>query len=397
MSQTPEEKDLLTAQESAAEAPSLPEEEAAPPKKAVAYDESLFEESTVFSKPKEEPKKKGLRPAVKGAILAGIAVVVAGAVGLTVLLLPATNGGSNVPSNMLSAVYGVTEVKEADLVEAKLYNAAGTLRFYPEATEATSSDEEASITWLVEGYEKYNLSGAGMLVGGAVGVSTESRLNPKEGQLLADDYLDRLGSLRYGAEAGEDDESVYGFDRPYAAFCMTGKDGAKTAFIIGDWAPDGSGRYVTATGKDGIYIINDSGYSVGRYSFAATAADLIDSAVVDPVMQNENNADYFVDAGLSLMDDITLSGRSIGTKLVFEIAPEDLAALTYVLTEPSFRATNEDNVDKLFNVASSGFSAAGAYRLGYTEADLAQYGLDNPYVDLVIRVGDWRTHLSFGK
>ena len=398
MSQTPEEKDLLTAQESAKAPPSLPEDtDEAPKKKAVAYDESLFEGSTVFAKPKEEPAKKRMRPAVKGILIAGISLLTAGAVGLTVLLLPGTNGNSNVPSNMLSAVYGVTEVDEADLAEAQLYNASGTLRFYPETTEATSSDEEASIHWLVEGYEKYDLAGAGMLVGGAVNISTENRLDTKEGQPLADDYVDRLATLRYGAEAGEEDESVYGFDRPFAAFCMTGKDGVKTAIIIGDWSPDGSGRYVTATGKDDVFLINDSNYGVGRYAFSNVAADLISSDVVAPVQQNEDNADYFVDAGLSLMDDITLSGCGIGTKLVFEIAPEDLAALTYVLTQPSFRATNEDNVDKLFNIASSGFSAAGAYLLGYTDADLAEYGLDDPFVDLIIRVGDWRTHLSFGK
>ena len=397
MSQTPEEKDLTLSEETAA-----PIEEAAEPaKKAVAYDESLFEGSTVFAKPKEETKKPGLKPSVKGMILAGVAVLTAGAVGLTVLLLPKNgNGGSNVPSNMLSPVYGVTDLSKVDLVEAKLYNASGTLRFYPEASEATTSsaeDEEASVRWLVEGYENYNLSGAATLVEAAKAVSSEKRLDAKAGQPLADDFADRLDTLRYGAEAGDEDESVYGFDRPFAAMTMTSDKGETTLLLIGDYAPDSSGRYVTASGKDGVFIINESDFGTGRYAFSSAPADLIDPTAVAAVTQGEGMEDYFVEGQLGAMDSISLSGTHLTTPLTFTMAPEDLEALTYIVAKPAARATNEDNVDALLKVAGSGFSAAGAYKLGYTAADLDEYGLTKPYTKLEIQIASWHTSISFGK
>lgn len=393
MSQTPEEKDLLTPETEAA--PEVTEE--APKDKTVAYDESLFEGSTVFSKPKEEPKKARLKPAVKGAIAAAIVLVIALGVGLPLILTAGdSNGTSSVPSGMLAPVYTVTDVNEADLTEAVVYNANGSMRFLPTVEEATSSDDEASVLWQVEGYEKYDLTGAATLMKAAVHVTTENRSDAKEGQPLADDYVDRLDTLRYGAEASENDESVYGFDRPFAAICMTDSDGGKTAFLIGDFAPDGSGRYVTATGRDGVYIINESSFATGRYGFSNAPADLIASGVIAPIAQNDDNADYFVDGTLVYVDDITLSGSHLGTTLVFENAPEDLSALSYVLTKPAFRATNEDNVDPFFEIPRNGFSAAGAYVLGYTDRDLAQYGLDKPYSDCLIRIGDWRARITFG-
>ena len=404
MNQSPEEKKTIEEPAVAPKETVPPSEETpAPAKKTVAYDESLFEGSTVFAKPREEAKKSSrLTPKVKGIILAGVAVLTAGVVGLTVLLLPkGENGGTNTPSNMLSTVYEVTNLTDATIAEARLYNANGTLRFYPEAKqEATSSeseDEEMSVNWLVEGYETYDLTGAGMLVDAAAAVSCEKKLDAKAGQPLADDYADKLAELRYGAEAGDEDESVYGFDRPFAAMSLTTEDGKTTVLLIGDMSPDSAGRYVTASGKDDVYIIDESGFSSGRYTFNSAPADLVDASVVAPIAENEGTQDYFVEGTLSYIDTITLSGSHLSTELVIENAPEDLAALTYVLTKPSFRATNEDNVDKLFEIATSGFNAAGAYVLGAQAQDLATYGLDKPFTKLDIRIGTWRATIAFGK
>ena len=371
------------------------------PKKKVEYDESLFEGSTVFSAPVEDKKKKRaprFKPTARGILFSAIAVVIAAAVALTVFLLPEGNkGGSSSQATTPSyKVVALTQHKVADMV---LYNANGSIRIYPDLAKETEekNSDDTSREWLVEGYEKYNLSGAELLVNGAIEISSPKKLVAAEGALLADDYADKLADLPYGTEAEEGEEAnVYGFDRPFAAFTINGNDEKDSrTVLLGCYSPDGAGRYVSVTGDRNVYIVNDSNFNNGKYEFTASVADLIDPSLTDAIEQNSGTAEYFVDGTLNYIDTIVLSG-SCRSRMVIETAPEELSAIMFVVTEPSFRAGNEENIFNYISIAEGNAYAEGAYVLGYSKNDLAEYGLNNPYSVIEINIGTYHAKLTFG-
>lgn len=398
MSNLPEENRDMMQEQTNEEAPAN-----TPSKKKVEYDESLFEGSTVFAAPNEDEKKKKkkatrFKPTVRGIIFSAIAVVVAAAVALTVFLLPeADKGGTSSQSSTPSyPVVALTQQKVADMI---LYNANGSIRIYPDLTDAEEADEseDASLDWLVEGYERFNLVGAESLINGAIKITARKKLEAADGALLADDYVNQLAELPYGTEAEENEETnVYGFDHPYAAFTVNGKDEKDSyTVLLGCYSPDGAGRYVSVTGDSNIYIVNDSDFSTGNYEFTTAVTDLIDPTLTDAIEENSGTADYFVDGVLNYIDTIVLTG-SCRTKMVIETAPEELSAIMFVVTEPSFRAGNEDNIYNYISIAEGSAYADGAYVLGYSKDDLAEYGLNTPYSVIEINIGTYHAKLTFG-
>ncbi len=392
MSNIPEENRDILQEQNAEEAVD------ASPKKKVEYDESLFEGSTVFSAPVENKRKKKaprFKPTVRGILFSAIAVVVAAAVALTVFLLPDADGdgSSSQASTPTYTVVSLTEQKVADMV---LYNANGSIHIYPDLSEEDTS-EDSGLTWLVEGYEKYDMLGAKSLVGGAIKITSPKKLAAAEGALLADDYTDRLADLPYGTEAKEgEDANVYGFDHPYAAFTVNGTDEKDSyTVLLGCYSPDGAGRYVSVTGDKNVYIVNDSNFKTGKYSFTTAAADLINPTMTDAIEENSGTADYFLDGILSFVDSIVLSG-SCRSKMVIETAPEELSAIMYVVTEPAFRAGNEENISNYLTIAEGRLYAEGAYVLGYSKTDIEKYGLNKPFSVIEINIGTYHTKLTFG-
>lgn len=385
------------------------EETASPAKKKVEYDESLFEGSTVFSAPEKEKKRKTVRftPTKRGILFSVLAVVVAAAVAVPVLLLP-KNNDDNTPSGTETPTYEVTALKEDKVAQMRLYNANGEILIYPETAEEDASDttadgadgetEDADIHWLVKGFEEYDLSGAASLVQGTIAITSSKQLDAAEGALLADDYLSRLAELPYGTEAEEDEEAnVYGFDHPYAAMTVTGTEETDSfTVLLGCYSPDGAGRYVSVTGDSHVYVVNDSSFSTGTYTFNTTVPDLISTAMVEPIREEEGTADYFVDGSLNYIDTLVLTG-SCRTKMVVETAPEELSAVAFVVTDPSFRAGNSDNIGNILSVAESGMYASGAYVLGYTKEDLKKYKLDDPFSVIDINIGTYQVTLTFGE
>ncbi len=406
MSKLPEENfDLIPEQEEPQVSSADPNEEATPAKKKVQYDESLFEGSTVFSAPTAEKKEKTprLKPATRGVLLSAIAVAVAAAVALTVFLLPDTDNGGT--SSTATETYSVVSLKQQQITGMKLYNANGSYRIYPKEDEKASSQAssqsdlsgETTLDWQVEGYERYDLSGAESLINGAISVEASKKLTAAEGALLADDYVERLGELPYGSEAEEGEEAnIYGFDHPYAAFTVDGVDENDSyTILLGCYSPDGAGRYVSKTGDKNIYIVNDAKFNNGNYDFDNAVEDLINTTMVEPITENAGTTDYYVDGVLNYIDTIVLSG-SCRSRMVVETAPEELSAVAFVVTEPAFRAGNEDNIANILAIAEGNAYASGAYVLGYSKSDLDKYGLSDPFSVIEINIGTYKVKLSFG-
>ena len=385
-------------------------------KEKVEYDESLFEGSTVFSAPKEDEKKakhRTAKPRVKGLIISAVAVVVAAAVALTVWLVPYSKDPDK-KINSEAKTYTVIKTNEAEVVSVDLHNKNGDIHIYvPEdrkSSKATSSGSASSgstssgtkvesYDWCVQGYEQYNMTGAMYILQSAINVSASKKLSAESGQKLAGDLKDYTDFAFEGSgkKVSDDEKNAYGFTEPYAVIdvnCLEKED--SYTMIIGSYTPDKSGRYVSVSGDDSVYVVPDGNFTLGKYSFGTTVPDLINSSMVDAVTETDSTSKYFVDGTLTYIDSLTMTGSCRENKLVVESAPEELSAMAFVVTSPSFRAGNEENISKVLGICNSGMSASGAYKLGYTDADLKQYGLDKPYSKIDIKIGSYEVTLTFG-
>ena len=378
-------------------------------KKTTKYDESLFEGSTVFSASNTVSVKESKFTAKTKAILFSIgALVVAGAILLTAFLLPSTSSNGDEDLTTSTPAYSVAKIKEADVESVDIFNTYGKMHIYiPESkkseassSEAASSDSDASTKeeydWCVEGYEKYNLTGAMYLLKASIDMSATKKLTAADGAQLADDLCTKLDTLTYHNDESGKGENPYGFDNPYVAFTVnSSKEGKSYSVIIGDTTPDKIGRYVTVTGDSTVYIITDMG--TGKYHYISKPADLINNSVIDTITASDSNADYVVDGEIVKIDSLTLSGTCREKTLVVESAPDELSVMAYVVAKPTMRAGNEDNISNIINVANNGLACNGAFKLGYTSADLAEYGLTNPFSKMALKIADYSLNLTFGK
>lgn len=377
-------------------------------KDKIKYDESLFEGSTVFGASKAVPvKERKLKAKTKAIIFSVASLVVAGAILVGILISPPSDDKDDDITTSTPA-YAVAKISEADVESLDVFNKYGKMHIYiPESkkseaasSKATSSDNTVQAVeeydWCVEGYEKYNLTGAMYLLKAAINMSATKQLTTADGAQLADDLYTKFDTLSYHDGANGTGDNPYGFDNPYVAFTVNSSKKDKSySVIIGNTTPDKIGRYVTVTGDSAVYILTDMG--TGKYNFISSPADLINYNMVETIKSNENNADYFIDGEVALIDSLTLSGSCRENTLVVESAPDELSVMTFVVSKPTFRAGNENNIADILNIASDGLASEGAFKLDCTSADLAEYGITNPFSKVEIKIADYNLTLSFGK
>ncbi len=360
--------------------------------KKVEYDAELLKYSTVFGAAAETKKRK-LTPTVKGLLFSGIALLVAGAVLTTVLLLPKKSDQAPSASVKPTPVYTVTSLKEADIDTVEVYNGKHPEGFKLHKKEgdtvsSATSSGNATFEWQVEGFEKYDLISTKYLVQTASALSSSKKYTSPSA-LTADDI--ELDAVNFGEKKIENDDDIYGFLNPDSVLVLKGKDWEKR-IIVGNEAPDKSGRYVSVTEDENVYVISESSMAY----FNSSYTEMVGMLVNDYILQTEGTADYYSEGALAKIDKAVLGGSCRKNKVRIESPPDDLSVIPFVVTEPVFRAGDEESISKIMDVASVGLSNDGAYQLGYTKADLVKFGLDKPFSTLEIVIGSYRVYLSFG-
>ncbi len=379
-------KDMLNAENT---------EDVTPAKKKIEYDESLFENSTVFGASAVAVKKRKLKPLTKGLIVSGIALLLAAVILAVTVIIPNGNDGTGSTASVASTpTYTVTSIAEAKVNRVTVYNANHPNGYnifkIVDESESDSSDGTVSYDWQVEGYEKYNLSSVKYLVQAALAITSNKKYDSL-GTAKADDYDIADFVFTSSQVESKEDANIYGFDTPYAALNIETEDGI-TKIVVGATAPDNSGRYVTVSGDDSIYVVQETKLSYIGSDFK----DLVGLLAVDYMMQNDSNKDYYSEGQLVRIDNIKLGGSCRPNNITIESPPDELSAISYVVTSPVFRAADEDAVNKILSIATSGLSNAGAYVLGYTADDIKNYGLDNPYSTIEINIGTYKVLVKFG-
>lgn len=370
-------------------------------KKKIVYDESLFENSTVFGASAETVKKRKLKPLTKGLIISAVSVAAAAAVLAVAVIIPNLNSDDAVSSLPSTPTYTVVDIDEAAVNSVTVLNNAEpdgyTMRkvYNTDVTssESESSDSGDSYTWCVDGYEKYDLSGAKYLVQSALSITSSKKYSVAD-VAKADDY--ELADFTFGGSSSQDEsrenENTYGFDTPYSVVNLELENGV-FKIVVGNSAPDSSGRYVTVSGDDDIYVVSESNLTY----FDSDFKDMVNMLAVQYILPTDDNSDYYEDGSLVRIDNIKLGGTCRSKPIVIESPPDELSAISYVITSPVFRACDEEAISNILSVATSGLTNHGAYVLGYTDADLEQYGLKNPYSTCEINIGSYHVGLKFGK
>ena len=260
-------------------------------KKKIEYDESLFENSTVFGASTVKNKKRMLKPSTKGLILSAVAIAVAGTILAITLKVPQTSDEQSTMSIASTPTYVVTSIAESSVERVTVMNS-----YHPEGydvykvydTETTDSSSDASsdgvnYTWRIEGYEKYDLTGVKYLVQAALAITSNKKYDGLD-STKADDYelgdfkfepvesdetssedassLDAVSSDVTSQTTAESNQSanIYGFDTPYSVISIS-QDSGTFKIVVGSTAPDKSGRYVTVTGDESIYIVAETSMS----------------------------------------------------------------------------------------------------------------------------------------
>lgn len=317
------------------------------------------EESTVFSAPAEHkvkaPKKSGKKrlTSIIAACVA-VAVLVGGTVAVVKLIPEMTE--DEAPSSVFEDIAVVDADSEA-FKTVTITNGNGEFKFVTQQITATNEAGETETTdyWGVEGIDISKLSNTTMnnIIASAASVTATREIDTKTA-------------------------SECGFDNPKIKVAVTSDATDPYTVLIGDVSPDGLGSYMMLEGGDKIYVAADSEFS----DFDFALLDLADQTSIPTTTFTSDTSDNkSEDGAYAYFDSLTLSGKLFPetVTIINNTAETDSAALVpYLITTPSQRLANADNLTSLIGIFSSEIPVAGCYAFDITDQTLKDFGLDNP-------------------
>ena len=183
------------------------------------------------------------------------------------------------------------------------------------------------------------------------------------------------------SEENASDLSAYGLDKPVSIVTATMKDGTKHTVEVGNQAPGGSGyTYVKMSGSNTVYVVNTPDVNrmhQGKTDYISTDLIKVASTEQQPtIIKLELSGDAHEDVikiepAETQVNETTTSNNN--SRIGFS---------SHIITEPKLR---DISVTVFADFATSLFATTAKSIEAYnvTEADLAQYGLDTPYIHLM--------------
>lgn len=317
------------------------------------------EESTVFSAPTEhkvkEPKKSGKKrfTSIIAACVA-VAVLVGGTIAVVKLIPEMTE--EETPSSVFEDI-AVVDTDSTAFKNVTITNGNGEFKFVTQQITSTNENGETETTdyWAVEGIDISKLSNTTMnnIIASAASVTAIREIDTKTA-------------------------SECGFDNPKIKIAVTSDAVDPYTVLIGDVSPDGLGSYMMLEGGDKIYVAADSEFS----DFDFALLDLADKTSIPTTTFTSDTSDNkSEDGAYAYFDSLTLSGKLFPetVTIINNTAETDSAALVpYLITTPSQRLANADNLTSLIGIFSSEIPVAGCYAFDITDQTLKDFGLDNP-------------------
>lgn len=171
----------------------------------------------------------------------------------------------------------------------------------------------------------------------------------------------------------------FGLDDPQASFEIAYVGGKTLAFDLGDMEPFNTGRYLRVKGENKIYLAEVDFLD----SFALNPLSYINTNVIVSPEAEEVDENSGAEVSVVLRD-MELSGTfyskdGLAFRLASEVDSTEMQASHYVLTKPYIRNSNGNVLSEAVMNAHS-LTAEIAVVARYTDKDLKEYGLDNPYI-----------------
>lgn len=181
----------------------------------------------------------------------------------------------------------------------------------------------------------------------------------------------------------------FGFDTDKGGFAsleVTYSDNTTFAFELGDLSPSGEGYYLRKADSSAVYLI-DTDFV---YTVAADSTYYLSTTPFTAPSATESNEEVVV-------RDVTLTGSVRPSTLSFQISTDVVekgqqaqVLSGFYVTKPYLRNL-KSGTNMLSSSSYYGFAASGIAKVRPTAADLAKYGLNDPYSACVANVSVKKT------
>lgn len=326
----------------------------------VLEDETVTDNSTVFSAPQEHSKKaedfkkKKLLPVVLVAIL--VVAILLGSTFAVIKFIPEKTDGDETSTPTIEDIE-VLNLNSNDFKTVNISNSNGIFKLFS-TKDKSDNDEDVAASWYIEGYAQ------GLLDPSSVGYIAES-----------------LAKISASREVTKRTASDCGLDKPLIKADITDNNGKSFSISLGDESPDKSGYYLKLSNSDKIYVVNPDLMETLNF----TDVSIADTSILPAFDITDISSDYKGDDGLlASCDKLTLTGKNFSEPLVIEPNRDKTVAVyaAFNITSPTKRAA--ENVDGVFEIFKSGVTVSGAYSLNKKPTALSEFGLDKP--DLTARM-----------
>lgn len=331
------------------------------------------EESTVFSAPVEHKKRAPVNAGKKRltsiiAACVAVAVLVGGTVAI-IKLIPEMKGDETV-----SSVFEDIAVVDADsnnFTAVTINNKNGEFKFVTQEINGVDADGNAEVTtyWTVEGIDVSKLS-----------TTTTDTIIKAAADIIATREIDTKTP------------SECGFDSPKYKISVASSAADPYTVLVGDTSPDGLGSYMMLEGSDKIYVAPDAEFT----DFDFALLDLSDKTSIPITTFTSNTAENKTEDGTyAFFDSLTLSGKLFPETITIvnnKETSDSAALLPYIITTPTQRYANHENLSSLVALFSTESAVAGNYALDVNDETIKLLGFDNPDVVLTMTInGEPRT------
>lgn len=331
------------------------------------------EESTIFSAPVEHKKTAPVNAGKKRitsiiAACVAVAVLVGGTIAIIKLIPEMTS------DETVSSVFEDIAVVDADsnaFTAVTVNNKNGEFKFVTQEIKGVDADgnEEITTYWTVEGIDVSKLSS-----------TTTNTIVKAAAEIIATREIDTKTP------------SECGFDSPKYKISVTSSATDPFTVLVGDTSPDGLGSYMMLEGGDKIYVAPDTEFT----DFDFALLDLTDKTSIPITTFSSDTAENkTADGTYAFFDSLTLSGKLFPETITIvnnKETTDSASLLPYIITTPTQRYANYENLNSFVALFSTESAVAGNYALDINDETIKLLGLDSPDAVITMTIdGEPRT------
>lgn len=327
---------------------------------------TIEEESTIFSNPTEhndKVEKSGKKRLIAIiASLCAVAILVGGTLAI-VKLIPEKEDETQSSSSSVFEEIELVAVDVSAISSVNIKNSNGEFNFYTEELVTDEETGETTVVWRVQDIEASKLS--------------DTKTN---------EIVSAAASIVAKREIDTKTASECGFDNPRYTVTVNSEKYEGFTIYVGDVSPDGLGSYLMLSTDDRIYVVDDS--IVNKFDFDLLS--LADTSSLAPVTFSTDTSDKVDSNGNYIyFDHLTFSGKNFPETVTLINNPDDsesAALIPYIVTTPSRRYANAENLSEPMSMFTEAIDVAGVYAYEVNASTLKEFGLDNPDAEVRLTI-----------